>query len=69
MNSAEFCGELASELEVLMHPDNAWRVELDEKGRMTWTSSAGTVTRQPARSGGQRVSDFFFRLLPLESQL
>ena len=69
IRSAEFCGDMAEMLEALMQPENAWRVELDGNGRMTWTSSEGTVDRQPARSGGQRVSDFFFRLLPLESQL
>lgn len=41
----------------------------DENGKLYWESATGTVTKQPACSGGQRVSDFFFRLLPIENQL
>jgi len=53
-----------------MLPENAWRVYLDkEEQTLYWKSSKGTVDMQPARSFGQRVSDFFFRLLPIESQL
>ena len=69
IDSPEFCELLAERFERMMQPENAWRVYLDEKGRLRWTSTAGTVTRQPARSFGQRVADFFFRLLPLEGQL
>ncbi len=49
VDSAKFCDQLAKDLDVLMHPDNAWRVELDEKGHMSWTSSTGTVTSEPGR--------------------
>lgn len=49
VNSAKFCDQLAEDLDVLMHPDDAWRVEIDENGLLSWTSSAGTVTREPGR--------------------
>jgi putative cardiolipin synthase len=62
--------ELATRFDAMMQPENAWRVYLDkEEQTLRWQSSKGTVDVQPARSFGQRISDFFFRLLPIESQL
>jgi putative cardiolipin synthase len=69
IESPDLCGRLADQFDTLMSPENAWRVYLDEHNRMKWESSSGTVTSQPARHFLQRVSDFFFRLLPLESQI
>ena len=69
IESADFCGPLANDFDRLMMPDNAWRVTLDENKQLRWESSAGTTSLQPARSFGQRIADFFFRLLPIESQL
>ncbi len=61
--------QLAEHFDKLMAPENAWSVYLDKKNKIRWESSSGMVSRQPARSFGQRISDFFFRLLPIESQL
>jgi len=47
-----------------MAPENAWRVVLNEEGRLNWVNSDEIVTRQPARNAWQRVVDVFFRLLP-----
>jgi putative cardiolipin synthase len=69
IESAELGEQLAALLDKLMSPEVAWQVLLDENGALRWESAQGAVTSQPARSGGQRVSDFFFRLLPIESQL
>ena len=69
IQSRELCAEMAAEFDRLMTADNAWRVGLDEKNRLYWESLEGRVTRQPARGFGQRIADFFFRLLPIESQL
>jgi len=69
IQSDDLCEELAMQFESLMEPENAWRVSLDEKDRLRWQSGSEIVTRQPARSFGQRIADFFFRLLPIESQL
>jgi putative cardiolipin synthase len=69
IESHGMCAELADQFETLMHPDNSWRVYLNEDDQLRWESSIGTVSMQPARSFGQRISDFFFRLLPLEGQL
>ena len=70
IESPELAEELAKIFEALMLPENAWRVHLDEEEQtLYWTSSKGTVHSQPARSFFQRISDFFYRLLPIESQL
>jgi putative cardiolipin synthase len=69
VESPDLCGQLADQFDALMSPENAWRVYLDEDNQMKWESSSGTVTSQPARHFGQRISDFFFRLLPIESQI
>jgi len=61
--------QLAEHFETLMTRENAWRVYLDMNDKIRWKSSAGNVSRQPARSFRQRIADFFFRLLPIESQL
>ncbi len=69
IESEQFCGELSEQAERMMAPANAWRVYLDEKDRMRWTSAEGTRTSQPARSRWQRVQDFFYRWIPIEGQL
>jgi len=70
IESPGLAGELAAAFGTMMQPDNAWQVHFDEvQGMLYWQSSAGTVDSQPARSFGQRIADFLFRLLPIESQL
>jgi putative cardiolipin synthase len=61
--------ELAKEFDTMMAPKNAWRVYLDADDQLRWESNSGTVSLQPARSFGQRIADFFFRLVPIEGQL
>ncbi len=61
--------ELAARIDDWSTPENAWQVTVDDRKRLRWESSEGTVTIQPARSFGQRISDFFFQFLPIESQL
>ena len=69
IESPELAEELAMKFERLMQPENAWRVQLDDEQYLYWTSSKGTVHSQPARHFFQRIADFFYRLLPIESQL
>jgi len=70
IESPELARDLAARFDAMMQPENAWRVYLDkEEQTLYWKSSKGTVDVQPSRSFGQRISDFFFRLLPIESQL
>jgi len=69
IESKGLCGQLAEQFDVLMSPENAWRVYVNEDKELRWESSSGTVSIQPARSFWQRISDFFWRLLPIESHL
>jgi putative cardiolipin synthase len=69
IESPELAEQLTDKLEILLLPENSWQVAMDENGSLRWISADKTVTRQPARSGGQRITDFFGRLLPIEDQL
>ena len=69
IDSPSLAAELATEIESLMSFEDSWEVTRDAAGNLRWTSAEGVVTRQPARGFLQRISDFFLRLLPIESQL
>jgi len=69
IDSPALARQMRADFDELISPENAWEVTLNEKGKLRWTSSAGTVKKQPARSSGQRVADFCWRLMPVESQL
>ena len=66
--SPEFAEVVAAIAERDMAPANSWHVRLDENGKLFWESDEGTVTRQPAQSGWQRVQAWFFKIVP-EGQL
>ena len=69
IESLGLCDQLADQFDILMSPENAWRVYVNADNQLRWESDSGTVSIQPARSFWQRIADFFFRLLPIESQL
>jgi putative cardiolipin synthase len=69
IESKGLCGQLAEQFDTMMSPENAWRVYVNDDNQLRWESSSGTVSIQPARSFWQRISDFFWRLIPVESQL
>ena len=60
--------QLKQSFELLTHPDSAWRVTMHENG-FRWESSAGTLDRQPAKTGWQRFRYWFLSLIPVSSQL
>ncbi len=66
IESPELGEELAERIEYLMQPENSWRVQLDDNGKLMWVSHDGTLRRQPARSFWQRVQDVFFKIFPKE---
>jgi len=68
IDSEELTRRLSALIERDISADAAWRVYQDERGRLRWVSSAGTVTKQPALGFLQRATAFFINLLPLESQ-
>jgi putative cardiolipin synthase len=69
IESKGLCGQLAEQFDILMWPENAWRVYVNDDNQLRGESSSGTASFQPARSVWQRISDFFWRMLPIESQL
>ena len=50
-------------------PDNSWRVGRNEAGELVWHARDEILTRQPAGGIGRRVADFFYGLLPIDSQM
>lgn len=68
IDSPELAARLMALIERDLKPENAWQVELDERGKLRWTSSRGTVRRQPALGFKQRVAEFFINLLPFKNQ-
>lgn len=69
IESEPLAAELAQAFDQIMKPENSWNVSLDGNDTLSWSSSTGKVFSQPARTFSQRISDFFLRLLPIESQL
>jgi putative cardiolipin synthase len=69
IDSPRLAAEMLSDYETMIAPENAWAVTRNEKGKLRWTSIDGERSSQPARSYGQRWKDFFWRLMPVESQL
>ncbi len=68
IRSQKFADDMRALIEPLMLPEEAWHVT-SEDGGIRWSSADDTRRRPPARSGFQRVSEFLYRLLPIEEQL
>jgi cardiolipin synthase C len=66
IESRSLAEEFAGLIERDAQPANSWQLNLDDKGRVTWTNDRETVTRQPARSFRQRVEDVIFMAFPKE---
>ena len=49
-----------------MRPENAWEVSLTDAGRLQWTNSDETVSRQPTRGFLQHVMNAIFKIVPKE---
>lgn len=64
--------QLAKDLSALIleaaNEHNAWRVLLDDRGRLEWVSAEGTLKHQPANGPGQRIIEFLYTLLPIKDQ-
>jgi putative cardiolipin synthase len=64
IESASLGSEMLRLAERDMAPANAWRVKLNEEGKLIWVNNSESVTRQPARNAWQRIMDGLFRILP-----
>jgi putative cardiolipin synthase len=60
---------LRRDLEPDFSPRNAWHLELDEAGRMTWVSDDEVLRHQPTSSFMRRIEDWFLTLLPIEDEM
>ena len=69
IDSEELGTELTDFLEDIMSADSSWQVTLDPDDRLIWQTTSETTYSQPGRNFWQRITDFFGRLLPIESQL
>jgi putative cardiolipin synthase len=62
--------ELAADLKAVMLRDmagtNAWRLSLDENGKVLWTNSEETVNKQPSRGFMQNIMNVIFKVVPKE---
>jgi len=66
VDSTDLADRLSALIRRDMGPDAAWRVTLEGSRKLRWTSSAGTIMRQPALGLGQRLAEFFVGLLPIK---
>ena len=64
IDSAPLCGDLAMRMERDMGGANSWQVSRHTDGNVSWTSDAGVLTSQPARSLWQRIENLVFKLFP-----
>ena len=69
IDSPELAIQLLGDFERMVAPGNSWAVTRNEKGKLRWISGDEVRKHQPARGFGQRVSDFFWRMVPIEGQL
>lgn len=64
VDSPELAQDLARIIERNMSGENAWHVQMDDEGNITWQNDEETLTRQPARSGMQRVMNVLMKVGP-----
>jgi putative cardiolipin synthase len=69
VDSPKLAEKLQAQFDIMTASENAWHVTLNKKGKLRWQSGDEIRKRQPARGTMQRVSDFFYRWLPIEGQL
>ena len=62
--SRRLAEDLARVLERNMSGDNAWHVQMDEQGKLSWVSSEQTLYEQPARDAMQRVMNVLMKIGP-----
>jgi putative cardiolipin synthase len=67
--SSDFNGTVRAALEGDFSDANAWRLELQESGQVFWVADGKTLQSQPATSFMQRIEDWFFSHMPIESEL
>ena len=67
--SEQFNQRLRRALDEDFSAANAWRLELQEDGRVFWVAGDNVLESQPAVSTMQRIEDWFFSHMPIEGEL
>ena len=67
--SEQFNQKVREALEGDFLGENAWRLALQEDGRVFWMANDHRLESQPATSFMQRIEDWFFSHLPIEDEL
>lgn len=69
ITSESFNKRVRHAVEIDFSTENAWYLELQPNGKVLWVASDQTRTSQPAASFMQRLEDWFFSTLPIETEL
>jgi hypothetical protein len=69
IDSPELAAAILTAFATDFSPNNSWRVELSGEGGMSWHSSDGVLTRQPAGSIWRRMGDVFYGLMPIDQAM
>ena len=64
VDSPELAEDLIRIIERDMAGENAWRVQMNEKGEIFWQNNEQTLTSQPARSTSQRIMNTLMKVGP-----
>ena len=64
VDSPELAGDLVRLIERNMSGANAWHVQMDDAGKITWHSDTEVLEKQPARDTMQRVMNVLMKIGP-----
>jgi putative cardiolipin synthase len=64
VDSPELAEDLARIIERNMNGKNAWHVQIDDAGKLSWHSDTEVLYKQPARNGMQRVMNVIMKVGP-----
>ncbi len=69
IESRELNAQLRRYLQPDLAPHNAWRVQLDDEGRLRWRSGSELRDSEPAASFVLRLESWLFGLMPIEDEM
>jgi len=69
VESRGLAAELSSVFMQDLKPENSWRLQLDENGRVFWISGSEKRFTQPAKNALQRIKEWLFPAGLFENQL
>jgi len=64
VDSPELAEDMAAMILRDMSGANAWHVQMDKDGALSWQNDKETLTQQPARDGTQRVMNILMKFGP-----